>query len=171
MKSVPRTREGGAAILKIPHASQKLLRELETVLHRDIPMTRHLGLHVGEFNDKGLYFHAPLTPNINHEGTVFGGSLAAATTLVSWGLLWLVMKQHRSARIVVQESYLSYMRPVTKDFVAHCIHPSDAQVHRMLTALDRHKKGRIELFSEVQENGKPCVGYRGRFVVLPEDVK
>ncbi len=145
-----------------------LLQELESTLLRDIPLTRSMGLQVADYNEHGLFIRAPLAPNINHAETAFGGSLAAITTLVSWGLLWMLLKQHqREAQIVVQESYLSYMRPVTSDFTAHCNIPSKSQVERLMTMLDRHKRGRIELFSDIQENGKPCVGYRGRFVVLP----
>ncbi len=145
-----------------------ILKDLESSLHRDIPLTRSMGLQVIECNGHGLLIRAPLAPNINHASTAFGGSLAAATTLVSWGMLWLVLKQvDRDARIVIQESNISYLRPVTTDFIARCQYPSEAQVTKMLTTFERHGKGRIELQSDIYENNKPCVGFRGRFVILP----
>jgi len=147
----------------------ELLKDLETSLHRDIPLTRSMGLQVIECNGHGLLIRAPLAPNINHAATAFGGSLAAATTLVSWGMLWLVLKQlNKSARIVIQESNISYLRPVTQDFIARCEYPSEAQVNRLLYTFERYGKGRIELQSEIYEHNKPCVGFRGRFVILPE---
>lgn len=149
--------------------SDSWLKDLETSLHRDIPLTRSMGLQVIECNGHGLLIRAPLAPNINHAATAFGGSLAAATTLVSWGMLWLVLKQlQQSARIVIQESNITYLRPVTKDFIARCHYPSEAQVSRLLSTFERHGKGRIELQSEIFENNKPCVGFRGRFVILPD---
>lgn len=149
--------------------AESLLKQLESSLHRDIPLTRSMGLQVVECNGHGLLIRAPLAPNINHAATAFGGSLAAATTLASWGMLWLVLQQHnRTARIVVQESQISYLRPVTSDFIARCFYPSESQVNRLISTFDRHGKGRIELQSDIYENNKPCVGFRGRFVILPE---
>lgn len=151
------------------NVDEAMLKELEMSLHRDIPLTRSMGLQVVECNGHGLLVRAPLAPNINHAATVFGGSLAAATTLVSWGMLWLVMKQLKQpANILIQESSISYLRPVTKDFIARCEYPTEAQVNRLITTFERYGKGRIELQSEVFENNKPCVGFSGRFVILPD---
>jgi thioesterase domain-containing protein len=145
-----------------------LLKDLETSLHRDIPMSRSMGLEVVECNGHGLLIRAPLAPNINHAATAFGGSLAAATTLVSFGMLWLLLKQfNKNARIVIQESNISYMRPVTQDFIARCQYPSEVDVTKLLNTYERYGKGRIELQSEIYENNKPCVGFSGRFVILP----
>jgi thioesterase domain-containing protein len=145
------------------------LKDLETTLHSEIPLTRSMGLQVIECNGHGLLIRAPLAPNINHAATAFGGSLAAATTLVSWGMLWLVLKHlQQPAQIVIQESNISYLRPVTQDFIARCQYPSEAQVSRLLSTYERYGKGRIELQSEIYENNKPCVGFRGRFVILPD---
>lgn len=146
-----------------------LLDELETSLHRDIPLTRSMGLRIVECNGHGLLISAPLAPNINHASTAFGGSLAAATTLACWGMLWLILQQReRPARIVIQESNISYLRPVTGDFIARCQYPSNEAVDRLMTMFDRQGKGRIELQSDIHENDLPCVGFRGRFVILPE---
>lgn len=146
-----------------------LLDELQAFMHRDIPLTRSMGLRVVECNGHGLLISAPLAPNINHASTAFGGSLAAATTLACWGMLWLVLQQRqRQACIVIQESNISYLRPVTDDFIARCHYPSEEAVDRLLTMFDRQGKGRIELQSDVYENDMPCVGFRGRFVILPE---
>ena len=146
-----------------------ILTDLQASLHRDIPLTRSMGLEVVECNGHGLLIRAPLAPNINPASTAFGGSLAAATTLACWGMLWLILQQQqRQARIVIQESNISYLRPVTDDFVARCNYPSEASVDRLLMMFDRQGKGRIELQSDICENDQPCVGFRGRFVILPE---
>lgn len=146
-----------------------LLTDLEASLHRDIPLTRSMGVKVVECNGHGLLLRAPLAPNINHASTAFGGSLAATATLACWGMLWLVLQQReRQARIVIQESNISYLRPVTSDFIARCNYPSDEAVDRLLMMYDRQGKGRIELQSDISENNLPCVGFRGRFVILPD---
>lgn len=150
------------------HVDELMLKELEESLHRDIPLTRCMGLNVVECNGHGLLIRAPLAPNINHTATAFGGSLAAATTLVSWGMLWLIMKLlNQRANILIQESSISYLRPVTRDFIARCDYPTEEQISKLLSTYERYGKGRIELQSEIFEDNKPCVGFRGRFVLVP----
>lgn len=146
-----------------------LLAELQSILHENIPLTRCMGLKVMECNGKGLLLSAPLEPNINHAATAFGGSLSSAATLACWGMLWLMLKQRsRSACIMVQESNISFVRPVTRDFIAQCYYPSDAALDRLLQMYDNMGRGRIEMQSEIYEGSQPCVGFTGKFVLLPE---
>lgn len=155
-----------------PDVDDGLLRQLETTLHSHIPVTRAMGVRVQAWNEKGLQISAPLAPNVNHLATAFGGSLAAVTTIASWGMVWLILQQQQKPmHIVIQESNLTYIRPVTKDFVACCNWPDIATWDRLQNSINRTGKGRIELRSEIFENNLPCVGFNGRFVVLSEAVQ
>jgi thioesterase domain-containing protein len=141
-------------------------RLLEATLHRQIPLTRAMHLRVQDYDGQELRLRVPLGPNVNQQTTAFGGSLAAATTLAGWGVVWLLLREHYStARIVIQESSLSYVRPVTEDFVAVCRHPADKSVRQLFAMLDRKGKGRIDLQAEVLQAGRPCVSFHGRYVV------
>ncbi len=87
--------------------------------------------------------------------------------MAGWGMVWLIMKEHdRTGTVVIQESKISYLRPVTSDFVAFCHHPSAKAVQTMLSMLDRKGKARIDLRCEILQQGHPCVGFHGRYVVL-----
>ena len=46
-------------------------RHLESVLHRDIPLTRDMGLKVLDWHDQQLRLHLPLEANVNHKSTMF----------------------------------------------------------------------------------------------------
>ena len=52
-------------------------RYLEDLLHHDIPLTRAMQLTVHSWADHQLRLAMPLAPNVNHTGTMFGGSLSA----------------------------------------------------------------------------------------------
>lgn len=146
---------------------QDLVKRLETTLHRQVPLTRAMQLHVQDYNGRELRLRVPLGPNVNQHTTAFGGSLAAATTLAGWGLVWMLLQEeHPNGKIVIQESSISYVRPVTADFVAVCRHPGEKAVRTLMTMVDRKGKGRIDLHAEVLQDGKPCVNFRGRYVVL-----
>lgn len=51
------------------HAAQ-----LNRVLHEQIPVIAHTGVAVVDYQPGRPVLVAPLAPNINHEGTVFGGT-------------------------------------------------------------------------------------------------
>lgn len=63
--------------------------ELTKVLHRDIPIARAMGVAALEADPGCVLLTAPLTPNINHMGTLFGGSANTLATHSSREILLL----------------------------------------------------------------------------------
>lgn len=138
---------------------------LEEVLFSQIPLTRAMDLKVMEYTAAGLLLNAPLEPNINHQQTAFGGSLASLTTLACWGLLWLKLRDAQiPADIVIQESNTRFIRPVTGEIYVRAEHPPADSWLRFVQTLRSHGKARIELESSVQETGQPATCFRGKFV-------
>lgn len=88
---------------------------LESVLHRDIPLTQAMGLTVLDWQAHQLSLHLPLEPNVNHKSTMFGGSLYCGAVLAGWGWLHLRLKEEGidDGHIVIQEGQISYPLPVT----------------------------------------------------------
>ena len=70
---------------------------LEHYLRARIPLTASLGVRVAEANLDCVQLSAPLAANINHSGTVFGGSAAAVATLAAWSLLICALPLRASA--------------------------------------------------------------------------
>ncbi|HMP15471.1 MAG TPA: YiiD C-terminal domain-containing protein, partial [Gemmatales bacterium] len=68
-------------------------------------------------------------------------------------------------QVVIQDSQLSYIRPVTRDFTAICRWPEPKSWDNLLGTLQRSGKGRIDMSSEILENHRPCVSFHGRYVV------
>src|SRR5690242_18828294 len=114
------------------------LRELQETFYSEIPITKYLGVTVISYDGKQLALRAPLEANINHKDTAFAGSLNALVTLAGWGLLWMILKEEElAAKIVIQDSTINYLLPVTKDFTAVCAKPEAAQLARFATMLRR----------------------------------
>ena len=145
------------------------LRALRAKLAREMPVTQSLGIRVVGRQDGGLVLEAPLAANINHTGTAFAGSLNAAATLAGWGTVWLLLRERGiRAHVVLQDSTVHYVRPVTGDFTARCLAPDDHAVARLVDTLARRGRGRIELHAVVSDRDGDAVTYRGRYVALRE---
>ena len=65
--------------------------ELEKFLHAKIPLTAAMGIRVVQTGPRQLILEAPLAPNINHLGSVFGGALHTLPTLACYAALWTLL--------------------------------------------------------------------------------
>jgi thioesterase domain-containing protein len=141
------------------------LHTLQSILHHEIPLTRHLGLKVESYDGQCLTLRAPIAPNINHKSTAFAGSLNAVMTLAGWGLIWLLLDDTDLAgTIVIQRSDTRYVLPVRDDFIARCQKPSAEEIARFVATLRSRGKARLELAVEVLQEGKLAVAFSGRYV-------
>ena len=148
-------------------AGPDLLRALRAKLRRDMPITKALGLRVVGHESGGLVLSSPLEPNINHKGTAFAGSLNAAATLAGWGTIWLALREHGlRSHVVIQDSTVHYLRPVTGDFTARCTPPSGHAVERLVKAVAGKGRGRIELDVTIADPSGDAVRFHGRYVAF-----
>ena len=143
-----------------------MLTALRTKLATEMPVTQHLGITVAGIDDGTLVLQAPLEANRNHQGTAFAGSLNALATLAGWSAVWLLVHDGGlDARVVIQDSSIRYLRPVTSDFAARCARPAAAAIDRLLETVRKKGRGRIELEVSVVDSGGPAVHFVGRYVV------
>jgi thioesterase domain-containing protein len=146
-------------------AQSDLLQTLQTTLYDDIPLTNAMGLTVLSYDGTSLVLQAPLAPNINHKNTAFAGSLNAVLTLTGWGLLWLLLKElDLAGKIVIQDSTVNYLLPVTQDFSSTCLKPAPDQLARFEKTLRQHHRARLELEVNLIEQERLAVSLKGRYV-------
>ena len=141
----------------------ELLRETEHFLHAHIPLTRAMEVHVESFDEDALTLTAPLAVNHNHLGTAFGGSLAALAMLAGYSLLWLELDD-REAHIVISESQLKFLRPVTGTIRAVCRRPDSASLMSFKEQLAEKGKARIQLETTIAAGGEIAVAFTGTYV-------
>jgi thioesterase domain-containing protein len=145
--------------------SMDALPRLQATLYNEIPLSKAIGIMVDNYDNGCLTLRAPLGPNINHKDTAFAGSLSALVTLAGWGLIWLVLDEARvSGKIVIQDSTIQYLRPVTQELVARCCQPEAGDLARFLAMLRRKGRARLELQAQVREAGVCAVSFSGRYV-------
>lgn len=143
----------------------KALRELERTLHAEIPLTRAMGVRVVRADQYGLVIGAALAPNLNHKQTAFGGSLNSLATLACWGLIQLLVRDRGQAiTVVIQESSVQFLKPVTQDFEAVCPPPPAAALEKFLRMLEHKGRARLELEATIKSNGEIALRFRGQFV-------
>jgi len=146
-------------------SSRSHLVALKKKLRAEIPATRLLGIEPARCNSGALVLKAPLAPNRNDKGTAFAGSLCAIATLAGWSAIWLALRDAGlEGIIVIQDSSIRYLRPVTRDFEARCSMPAPAQLARFLAALRKQGKARLKLRVVIPKAGTDAVTFTGRYV-------
>lgn len=141
--------------------------DLEKRILTDIPLARHIGVHVVEFDGASLVLGAPLGPNSNHKGTAFGGSLFSLAVLAGWGLLSARLREHGvEGELVIQDSRVSYFSPVTGDLLARARLPAGPDLERFLRSVSRYGKGRLRLDVVIEHAGREAVRFEGTFALL-----
>ncbi|GCE11010.1 YiiD C-terminal domain-containing protein [Tengunoibacter tsumagoiensis] len=145
---------------------QESLHELQAIIYRTIPITRHMQFTAADYGERGLRLAAPLQENKNLFGTAFAGSLNTLVTLSGWGLLWFILRELGvEGDIVIQDSRCQYLVPVCEDFSAFCSRPGAAQIARFSQTLQQRGRARLEVFSEIRQHDSVAVAFQGRYVV------
>ena len=140
---------------------------LEKYLHEHIPLSKAMGVGVLEATLDGVKLFAPLSPNINHRDTVFGGSASSVAILSAWSLLYLRLKNDNiSSRIVIQRSTMNFECPITDKFTASSVAPDPEAWSRFVTMLGRKNRARIKVNSTLHCNNKKVGELEGEFVAL-----
>ncbi len=144
----------------------ELAQALQCTLTQDIPITHHMGITIERYNAQGLILKAPLIGNTNPKGTAFAGSINALVTLTGWGLIWLFLKELNIAGdVVIQNSWINYIHPVTDDFAAFCHRPGQDEIEKFEQGLRKKGKARMELSVEIRQGDEIAVEFKGRYVV------
>lgn len=139
---------------------------LQDVLYTEIPLTRAIGIQVIDSTNDSLTLKAPLTNNINHKCTAFGGSLYSVSVLTGWGLLYTILKQHNlSGHIVIQESNTRFLKPVVEDIYSHCSIDNRQDIDKFIWMYKRKGIARIQLTTHIISEHENCVEFSGRYVV------
>lgn len=142
-------------------------RSLEQRLFSAIPISQAMQVRVLSCGTNGVELSAPLAPNINHEGTAFGGSLHALALFSCWSVATLLVDPFEVDYVVVQDSQMDYLNPVRGDFRARCVgEPERSQ--RFLATLQRRRLARLALEADIVCGDQVCAKLRSNFVARLE---
>ncbi len=143
------------------------LRAAEEFFHRQIPLTRAMGVRVTADDERGFSVEAPVALNYNHLHTAFGGSINAVATLAGYGLLWMELRE-TTAHLLIAGSAIRFLRPVRETISATCVRPAAEKLASFQATLRETGKARIALRVRVEENGEAAAEFQATFVAVAE---
>ena len=141
--------------------------DLEAYLHTHIPLSRAMGASVRSLSPEGVTLEAPLAPNLNHRGTVFGGSAASLAILSAWALVHSRLRaEGLDSRLVIQRNSMAYEKPIDGTFTATSALLRPEAWPAFLHTLRRMGRARVAVASELRCNGQTVGRFEGDFVAL-----
>ena len=139
-------------------------RETERYLHDRIPLSKSMQVSVVSVDGTGVLLAAPLAPNVNHRGTVFGGSASGLAMIACWTLIHLRLRRLPfETELVIRRNSVEYFAPLRADFEAFAHAPGNEAWDRFLSGLAEEGKGRIDLTADIRCPGKPAGRFTGEY--------
>lgn len=139
--------------------------ELEAYLHEQIPASSALQIGVKGCSQTRIELTAPLSVNLNHKNTAFGGSLSVIAILSGWSLVFMRLYGIKN-EIVIQESSISFIKAVKGDFLAISEYVDSKNWSRFTQSFNRRGKGRVEIESVVYCNDEVVARQNGTYVAF-----
>lgn len=146
------------------------IKSLEKTYHEKIPISKHMDIKVLDYDGSKLTLCAPLSNNINHQNSAFGGSLFSLAALAGWGLLQLKLDEEKlDCNTVIAGGEVSYQAPVFNDFTCEC-NLSNQSFLQTIEKLENKNKASLELESQILCNGISSMKFKGRYVIVPRAI-
>ncbi len=139
--------------------------ETERYLHDKIPLSKSMQVSVVSIDETGVLLAAPLAPNVNHRGTVFGGSASALAIIAGWTLIHLRLRRLPcETALVIRRNSVEYFAPLPADFEAFAAVPDQDSWSGFLAALAEEGKGRLDLSADIRCKGESAGRFTGEYV-------
>ena len=140
---------------------------LTRYLHESIPLTAAMEIAAVAADPERVCLAAPLGPNRNHQGGVFGGSIATLGLAACWALARTRVRDRAPEPVLmVGEQRVRYLRPAEHAIEATCEAPAADTWAQFRDALDRRGRARVELEAAVVSGGVTVARFHGRFHAL-----
>jgi len=144
--------------------------DLESYIHRQIPLSRAMGVRVLVATAEEVRLAVPLEPNLNHRKTVFGGSASACAILGCWSILFMRLVDYKPRpEVVIQANRLQYLRPIMCDFEVTTSPIEPDSWDAFARSLERKGRGRVNAHSYIESEGQRCCEFSGTFVALQKE--
>ena len=132
-------------------------------LHHNIPLTAAAGVYVVLTEPYRIEIRAPMAPNRNHHGSMFGGSLAMLGIVSGWALVNRALDEAGLAvKLVVQKSECEYLAPAIGE-VAAAGELSADDWQAFTGRLRERGRARIQVETQLSVAGQPVVRHHGVF--------
>jgi thioesterase domain-containing protein len=144
-----------------------LADELAQYLRDHIPLSSAMGVSVLTVGEDAVTLQAPLTPNINHRHTVFGGSASALAILAGWALLHVRLRSEGIAdRLVIQRNVMEYQHPIPGAFSARAVLEHPERWEQFRSMLVRKGVARVTVLAVLEHVDRVVGRFSGQFVAF-----
>lgn len=141
---------------------------LADYLHEHIPLSRAMEVSVIGASADEVVIDAPLEPNINVHGTMFGGSAAVLGLLAAWSVLHLRLEAEGIAnQLVIHRTEMEYLKPISGKTRA-VARLDGADWAGFVHTLERRGKARLKVAAELWFGGAIAARLIGEFVAIAE---
>ena len=141
--------------------------EFERYLHAQIPLTQAMAISVMRVDDQSVRLRAALAPNLNHQQSAFGGSIATLAITAAWAYVHVRLRREGCAStVVIQRNSVDFLAPARNDIEAYCAAPTVSQWLRFLDVLKRKGKARIDMHAVVEAGDLLVARFEGRYIAL-----
>ena len=147
---------------------------LTAYLHDHIPLTAAMGLMAAEVNWDAVRLRVPITPNLNHNRTAFGGSLSSALVMAGWSFVHNRLRtsgyyaQRPGTQLVVSRSETRYLKPVVEDFDVVCGDADPAAWDHFTECLRRKHRAKFRLKAVALADGQTAATLTAAFVAISD---
>lgn len=141
---------------------------LAAFLREHIPLSRAMDVRVVQAGTDEVVLEAPLGPNINVHGTMFGGSAATLGLLAAWSVLHLRLQAEGVAnQLVIHRTEMEYLLPIAG--TARAVTRLDGvDWAGFLHILERRGKARLKVGADLMFDGAVVARLVGEFVAIVE---
>ena len=139
---------------------------LRSYLHDHIPLSRAMDVEVLEASADHVLLEAPLAPNINMHGTMFGGSAATLALLAAWSVMHLKLEAEGiAAQLVIHRTGTEYFLPIEGRARATA-RLDDADWPSFRHTFERRGRARLTVTSDLLYNDQVAGRLVGEFVAI-----
>ena len=144
-----------------------------TLLHRWMPLTAAAGVIVTSATPARVELALPLEPNLNHQGTAFGGSVSVLGIVAGWLLVRTRAEAELEAGrepdggldVVIQSSTTRYIRPIDADASAVAAWGEPDDWPTVWPVFERAGRAQVAVRSEVHSGGRVRAVHDGVYVL------
>ena len=145
------------------------IQAFQAKLFDDIPAVKFMQLSLDDMSDIALSASAPLLPNINDKGTLFGGSSGALMTVCGWSFIKIHLERQQIYNdVVIHRANTTWNKALAEDFIINtqAVHAIDWQqlCHQIKNSQQLQK---IELVIQIlNQKNEICSEMTANFVIL-----
>lgn len=139
--------------------------ELIKLLNEQIPTSKFMNVSIKKIDEHTISLSCPLSPNHNHLGTAFGGSLSTMLILAAYCQTYELIGGR--GHVLIKASETKFLRPVAEEILSLSYAPEKKNREAFLETFKRKGKAGIEVEAVIKlASGEVACTMKAQMVAL-----